>query len=65
MIARHVDLIAIGLLLLGMAFYARVRYIVALECNLSRSMSIMSHRDGSILVVPPAPPRPQLPFTRD
>ena len=65
MMAKHVDLIAVGLLLLGMAAATQVRRAVALECNLPHRISITSHRDGSIIVIPPAPPRSPLPFTRD
>jgi hypothetical protein len=52
MIARHVDLIAIGLLLLAMAFFAQVRRATVLELNTQHRVGF-SHRNGSIILVPP------------
>ena len=65
MIDRHVDLIAVALLVIGMAICAQMRRTAALELNVARRNGFINHRNSTIIVVPPAPPRPTLPFTRD
>ncbi|MBV8072274.1 MAG: hypothetical protein JO270_20395 [Acidobacteriaceae bacterium] len=64
MISRHVDLIAIGVLLFAMAFYSQVRRVAALHYQSLHRPGFTTYRN-SIIVVPPVPPRPQLPFTNE
>jgi hypothetical protein len=62
MIRKHVDLIAIGLLLGGIAIYSHARTFVSLEMNSSKRM-VFVHRHSDSRVIAPAVPR--IPFTRD
>jgi hypothetical protein len=65
MISRHIDVIAIGLLLLGLAFCEQFRRAAAFQINTIHRVGISSHRDGAIVLVPPVSPRPPFPFARD
>jgi hypothetical protein len=64
MISRHVDVIAIGLLLLALAFCEQFRRAAAFQLNAVHRVGF-TRRNGSIIVIPPDPPRPPFPFTRD
>ena len=64
MISRHVDVIAIGLLLLALAFCEQFRRAASFQLNAVHRAGF-NRRDGSIIVIPPAPPRPPFPFARD
>ncbi len=58
MISRHVDLIAIGLLLLVLAFCTQVRRAGVLEIS-SRRIGFTKCPNGSFIVIPPQrPPAP-------
>ncbi|MBV8551784.1 MAG: hypothetical protein JOY54_10815 [Acidobacteriaceae bacterium] len=65
MISKHIDLIAIGLLLLALAFSLHVRSVAVFECGTPHRITINSRSAGSVIVVPPAPHLPSVPLTRD
>ena len=64
MIGRHVDVIAIGLLLLALAFCEQFRRAAAFQLNAVHRTGFTS-RNGSIIVIRPVSPRPPFPFARD
>jgi hypothetical protein len=61
---RNVDIIAIALLLLAFAFFTQVRNAVHFELSTHR-VGFTNRHFGPVIVVPPRPPLPPLPFTRD
>ena len=62
MIRKHIDLIAIGLLLGGMAIYSHARAFVSLQMGPSKRMLVLHHHSDSRVVIPDVP---RIPFTRD
>jgi threonine dehydrogenase-like Zn-dependent dehydrogenase len=62
MIQRHVDLIAIGSLLLALAFCLQIRRVAVVELNSPHRIAFIRHSGGSYVVIPPAPPRFHCPF---
>ncbi len=61
MIRKHVDLIAIGLLLGGIAVYTHVRSLMLFEFDPGRRMGFTNYHRSTV-VIPDIPP---LPYTRD
>ena len=61
MIRRHVDLIAIGLLLCGIALYSNARNLVVLEINSGKQVGFTRYHRPSVEF----PEIPRIPFTRD
>ncbi len=61
MILKHVDLIAIGVLLFAFACYTNVRKAVRFEISSHRA-AIIHRRYGPVIVIPNAP---HIPLTRD
>ena len=65
---RNVDIIAVGLILLGFAVFTQARNAVRLEVT-SHHVGIFHHRPYGPVVVIPDPPHaphvPPIPFTRD
>lgn len=64
MIGRHVDVIAIGLLLLALTLCQQFRRVAAVHLNTLHHAGFTS-RDRTIIVIPPVAPRPPFPFARD
>lgn len=62
MIQKHVDLIAIALLLTGIAFCAHLRNAFALGIHSSRTVWVTHHSLGSSTVLRAVP---HIPFERD
>lgn len=61
MIRKHVDLIAIGILLCGIAAYSHARKVVVFEVNATRKIAITQYRCPTVVV----PRAPRIPYTRD
>jgi hypothetical protein len=64
---RNVDIIAIGLILLGFAIFTQARNTVRFEVT-SHRVGVFHRPYGPVVVIPgppPAPHVPPIPFTRD
>jgi hypothetical protein len=61
MIRKHIDLIAIGALLCGIALYSQARHVVTLEVNSAKKI-MFTRYDRRTLVIPRVP---CIPYTRD
>ncbi len=61
MIRKHVDLIAIGILLCGIAVYSHARKLVVFEFNPPQSIGF-THSQRPTVVIPRAA---RIPYTRD
>jgi hypothetical protein len=60
---KNVDIIAIGLILLGFALFTQARNAFRFEVT-SHRVGVFHHAYGPVVVIPDAPP-PPIPFTRD
>jgi hypothetical protein len=61
MIRKHVDLIAIGALLCGIALYSHARRLVVFEFNSAKKVGFTRY-DRPVVVTPRVP---CIPYTRD
>ncbi len=61
MIRKHVDLIAIGILLCGIAVYTHARKVVIFEFNPARTIGFTHYRSPAAAI----PRVPRIPYTRD
>ncbi|HZQ56323.1 MAG TPA: hypothetical protein VFB14_29310 [Bryobacteraceae bacterium] len=62
MIRKHVDLIALGALLLGLAFYCQISDVVKVEIASVKRMALPVHVHQRVIIIPSPPPPP---FWRD
>ncbi len=61
MIRKHIDLIAVGVLLCGIALYYHARSLVVFEFDPGHRIGFTQYRHPVVV----APPMPRIPFTRD
>jgi hypothetical protein len=61
MIRKHIDLIAIGLLLCGIALYSNARHWMILEVNSGKQLRFTRYHRPSVEI----PEIPRIPFSRD
>jgi hypothetical protein len=64
---RNIDIIAVGLILLGFALFTEARNAFHFQVT-SHRVGIFHHPYGPVVVIPdppPAPGAPAIPFTRD
>ncbi|MBV9082534.1 MAG: hypothetical protein JOZ62_07665 [Acidobacteriaceae bacterium] len=61
MIRKHVDLIAIGILLCGIAVYSQARHVVVFEINSAKRIAFTQSRCPTVVI----PRVPRIPYTRD
>ncbi|HEY7306452.1 MAG TPA: hypothetical protein VH601_20170 [Bryobacteraceae bacterium] len=63
--SRNIDIIAVGLILLGFALFTQARNAFRFEVA-SHRVGIFHRPYGPVIVIPdPPPPPPPIPFTRD
>ena len=61
MIRKHIDLIAIGILLWGIAVYSHARSVAAVELTPTKRIIISHYRSPRVFI----PRIPRIPYTRD